>query len=600
MSDKPVLLFLHGVGTGDPEGEWNEALSPTLQKVGYPDLSEVDVRAPQYRHVLHGVDKSYKLPETRVKALKGAALAAHTREVELRTARLEQRFGFHAPGKGVPFKAIAVDRALKLTKLRQAKNYLANVHVRAKVLTRVLETVPETGAITIVAHSLGSVIAADLLRRLPPEVKVAGLITIGSPLGVLSARDLKTLGLPDTPPPNVEWWLALRNTTDPVSGGLGIARYFPWALDELSNPGLFTNPHAAKTYLSDPKVAEVIGFSLFGSLSKELVPAEKALAVRLDTTETMTLLALRYAHHQSRILANASNDHADRYDNALRLVQHETARILIDRAKDENRPIPSQVAKLDSDILTSKTNLIRPSSIKGLSIDEAVSMLISVEAANVMHPYDISVSREVRLEALKMLATDLGYSSQLADYVFETEAEVQKIFSSTASSYIKFGAIGLGAVALLVGTGGLALAATPGLVGAAAITSALAGFGPGGMIGGLLTAGTLVSVGGGGLSYGISSQGASPESVEAAIAIQLSGVIVRKKQNLQLDDDVWSQFASNLNELSDKHYRLSPYSDKSSNALKDLEKKIDILEKAMSYLEKNELTGLEDKESKKP
>ncbi len=36
MPDKPSLLFLHGVGTGDLEDTWRVALDNTLTGIGYP------------------------------------------------------------------------------------------------------------------------------------------------------------------------------------------------------------------------------------------------------------------------------------------------------------------------------------------------------------------------------------------------------------------------------------------------------------------------------------------------------------------------------------------------------------------------------------
>jgi predicted alpha/beta hydrolase family esterase len=40
----------------------------------------------------------------------------------------------------------------------------------------------------LLAHSLGSVIAADLLTRLPAGIEVSGVITVGSPAGLLGVR----------------------------------------------------------------------------------------------------------------------------------------------------------------------------------------------------------------------------------------------------------------------------------------------------------------------------------------------------------------------------------------------------------------------------
>lgn len=59
---KPTMVFLHGVGTGDPEGRWKERLSETLRRVGYPDLDSARVIAPRYAHARKGADEKEPLP----------------------------------------------------------------------------------------------------------------------------------------------------------------------------------------------------------------------------------------------------------------------------------------------------------------------------------------------------------------------------------------------------------------------------------------------------------------------------------------------------------------------------------------------------------
>ena len=59
---KPVLVFLHGVGTGDPAGEWKRALSASLSRVGYPDLESAHVIAPRYAGALKFDEEELPLP----------------------------------------------------------------------------------------------------------------------------------------------------------------------------------------------------------------------------------------------------------------------------------------------------------------------------------------------------------------------------------------------------------------------------------------------------------------------------------------------------------------------------------------------------------
>lgn len=58
----------------------------------------------------------------------------------------------------------AVSAVTTLPPFKQAHNYLTSVEIRAQVLKRILEALPESGRVVIVGHSLGSVIAASLIR----------------------------------------------------------------------------------------------------------------------------------------------------------------------------------------------------------------------------------------------------------------------------------------------------------------------------------------------------------------------------------------------------------------------------------------------------
>lgn len=128
------------------------------------------------------------------------------------------------------------------------------------------------------------------------------------------------------------------------------------------------------------------------------------------------------------------------------------------------------------------------------------------------------------------------------------------------------------------------LAAGAGLAGAAAITSALAAFGPGGMIGGLVTAGTLMTAGGGGIAYSLASLGTSAEAMEGIVQRQLTLVMLRDRRRLEQDPEVWRNFSEAETRVRREHERLDEFSDPKSTALKELKKKITTLERALTYL----------------
>ena len=86
MPKPPILLFLHGVGTGDPEDKWRNALDLSLTRIGYPDLSGVTVVAPKYPFGLRGVDDDEPLPKVTVKTLRGDRAKAHRRDLQQRAS----------------------------------------------------------------------------------------------------------------------------------------------------------------------------------------------------------------------------------------------------------------------------------------------------------------------------------------------------------------------------------------------------------------------------------------------------------------------------------------------------------------------------------
>ncbi len=77
--------------------------------------------------------------------------------------------------------------------LIEAHDYLFNVNdIRTTILERVRGAIGEAAPdarITLVGHSLGSVIAYDALTYTQPERVVTGLMTLGSPLGIDEVQD---------------------------------------------------------------------------------------------------------------------------------------------------------------------------------------------------------------------------------------------------------------------------------------------------------------------------------------------------------------------------------------------------------------------------
>lgn len=248
-----ILLFLHGVGNGDPEDRWRKQLDSTLQRLGYPALSDAMVVVPKYAHALKGFDEKSTVPPVTIAQPGREVARINRREFERRIGALEFRLGRHQPGNGALGGQLVIDAAMALPAFVQARNYLSNDQIRAQVLRRVLGALPRAGRVVIVAHSLGSVIAADLLRRLPAELEVAGMVTIGSPLASARFEVDKLRDALKEPPTNLAWWVNFWNRLDPVSASRGVSSVFPWMIDFRVDSAPSTHVHDAVQYLDDTR-----------------------------------------------------------------------------------------------------------------------------------------------------------------------------------------------------------------------------------------------------------------------------------------------------------------------------------------------------------
>lgn len=578
-----TLLFLHGVGTGDPDDLWRNQLDLTLRRLGYQSLNDSVVIAPKYAHALKGFDGKTTVPPLTISQPGREAARKNRREFERRVGALEFRLGRHHRGNGTVAGRVVIDTALALPAFAQARNYVSNEQIRANVLRRILEALPDKGRLVIVAHSLGSVIAADLLRRLPAGIDVTGLVTIGSPLASARFEVDRLRDALKEPPTNLSWWVNFWNRHDPVSASRGVSSVFPWLIDFRTDSLPSIHVHDAVQYLADDAVGAAVGYALFGSLSKEVERASTAVDIPLDVAERYAVVALRYA---SLIRTRLDGDVGDRYSGALRYVQATAIDNIVQRNEQMRRPTPSAVARLAFDL--ADPDAPAPASLPAsyTAKDDAVVLFTVLASENILRPFEITIPKDKPQSALIDLAAEMGLGSQFGTDVVEAAKRSREVLSGSkvAVNLIKWGAIGAGAAALVAATGGLALAVAPGVVGAAVVTTALASFGPGGMIGGLITAGTLVSAGGGGIAFGLASPGASAETVESVVERQLAAVILRELQDLEQDPAVWHNLVEIESEVRREYERFDEFSDDNAAGMKELKRKLTAVERALAYM----------------
>jgi pimeloyl-ACP methyl ester carboxylesterase len=378
----PTLVYLHGIGA-EHDDAWRDVVSAALVGVGYPGLAGVECRAPKYPNTLrYPSDERHDLPpQTQTHLSKTERDEVRWRN-ERATADLERALGAHAAGWGMPLAPETVPAVMKV--LPQARRYLEDEATRANTLHRVLAALPGSGPIVLLAHSLGTVIAADLLTRLPTGIEVVGVITVGSPAGHLGMhRRSDRLEVLREPLPQVAWWLNVWGGADPVTGLRGISHRFPWVLD-IVLPGV---RHPMENYLGSTPVACAVGRALFGSLGRELSVRESLPEPEIDDVELSAYLLLTYAHMVAERLPNKQQV---RFRGALEVVRADlTARLeLVDT---DDRPDPARLRTL------SKSTALMP--------------LLAVAMTNPVAPYDIAISAGARRDALHDLAVWIGLYS---------------------------------------------------------------------------------------------------------------------------------------------------------------------------------------------
>jgi subtilisin family serine protease len=153
--------------------------------------------------------------------------------------------------------------------------FLADVHdflydqdLRAQMEQALLDRMAAGGGpFVVVAHSQGTMIAYDVLRRLSrAQFQVPLFVTIGSPLGLAEVKDelRRWSGAGDKLPfpPCVETWVNVAERLDPVALDNDISDDFTGAIRNTS--GLFVNkdspfhPHSATGYLRNATVRTVV------------------------------------------------------------------------------------------------------------------------------------------------------------------------------------------------------------------------------------------------------------------------------------------------------------------------------------------------------
>ncbi|MFF6954947.1 endopeptidase [Streptomyces sp. NPDC008317] len=233
--------------------QWSRLLSREANRLGPAD-GLVDDSVP------FDVDEEAFVVEAMDELLRPEDLA-YARELDLTTL---------GPPKlwpaSVTLRAVAYDRrspqgaGSKLVMLlREVRYYLREPDLAAQVRKLVSEALTNTTSV-VIGHSLGSVIAYDLLQGERSDDAEASrsvhtFVTCGSPLGIPAVR--RAMGIPDRElmamPPEIRW-INVFDPDDIVAGAAGLSLTARNMTDIQVDTGNI-DPHSALNYLRTVPVA---------------------------------------------------------------------------------------------------------------------------------------------------------------------------------------------------------------------------------------------------------------------------------------------------------------------------------------------------------
>lgn len=285
-----TLVLVHGRAQEhkDPAAvkrEWLDALDEGAHHAGRPlDLPDDRVRLPYYGQTLFDLVAGVDPERAAEVVVRGSGDGAGEEELFVREALLEMvreagvtdadvqaAAGDEVVERGplnwrwVRAALTALDRLPNVSAwsvalaTRDVYQYLHNVRVRDTIESGVRQALDDTDEAVVVAHSLGTVVAYNLLRREAADRgwTVPLLVTLGSPLAVSAiSRTLRPQSWPDP----VGTWFNAFDPEDVVALHPLTAPHF--AVDRIENYGKVDNPtsnqHGISGYLSDARVAATI------------------------------------------------------------------------------------------------------------------------------------------------------------------------------------------------------------------------------------------------------------------------------------------------------------------------------------------------------
>ena len=503
MTGGRTIVFVHGKGGFESRQAWLSPLNSGLSALGYPVIGAHGDRIIEADYLVallagdegHTPGVEWTPPPARLRH-------DHWADYLVRREALAEAIERSRNVPGPVHAGILSDTPLPDSiagTMEAVATYRSSSRHRHAAWRAVLACLPETGRITVVAHSLGSILMIDLLTRLPPALQIDLLLTIGSPMGVKGLRShhggIETAG--GFPADRVLRWLNVYDPGDIITVGRGASPYFQAALDAPVRTG---GSHSLVGYMSHPVIAAAVGHAMFSEGAETSAPRVDAQGVpsrRLDPRWDPLLLRFAYTQQLWATCDTGKWGFRRRIDAARRILARRTIDDIASRhaaqpaTAGEPSPLHPSRAPTQEDLLVHAVGLVRGQLSDAQLVVAAVDFLL----APALPPFDLDIADRHAHEALAALLANVRRTSpanpapSAQDVSEAVIASVRDSKAALSESGFPWGPVLITAgIGLLAATGvGLAVAAPAGLAGAAAIASTLATFGPGGMVGGIAT-----------------------------------------------------------------------------------------------------------------
>jgi pimeloyl-ACP methyl ester carboxylesterase len=572
------IVYIHGRGHGAPRTQvWRQGLEVGLRRAGY-DISQRDLKslalAVKYAAYLNpGVTIAPPPP-----ALDPRPISADLRAgLGARNAGVEARIG---PGRPLGTKSRilgkvsrhqgVVDQVLK-QRFADVDLYLKDTDRRRWILHEIKTQLPDRGHVILIGHSLGSIIALDLLRNWPPELQIDVLLTIGSPAGLPQMRTHLETCRDYLPADLIHAWLNVFDSDDPITAGSGLGDvYRDLVVDHHVENGGIRDNHDVDRYLEHitpsiilaPVIAQYLGrstpegFDLPDDDVQAAAWCDRALRCRL----------------RDELLVRSD----DQAVTAGRRLAREQLRVDTNRALD----LPPHANLADQ---------LEPLAA-GLLEETRLKVLVELRANRPFAPFDVDVEGDELFGALVVVGNVVGWSPQLMQDVHHAV----KRASEAQNESKKLGAALVGGVAVVaaaIATGGVGLAAAPGLAGAAAIASGLSGLGS--LVGGTMAAGLFVTAGAGvatpSLAYAALRMLDPGQTLDEVVKIHAEALVHRWEDRGDQHDRIQEDLERLLDEAqrSVRLHRSVETGMRDSSSTKAWKEKAEMMQRALDDLRKD-------------